>query len=139
MNNLLKIMLISLSVLVISGIISFVVIMNITGKETRGEGRSIDDINANSFETPEITTDLKDGTFVRIQFQIITDEKKALKEVEKREFQIKNILIKELAIMTEEDFESGLSDLEIALQEKLNKVMTDGTITDVYTISKILQ
>ncbi|HLS66492.1 MAG TPA: flagellar basal body-associated protein FliL [Pseudogracilibacillus sp.] len=139
MNNLLKIMLISFSVLIVSGIISFVVIMNFTGNETKGEGRSIDDINALSFETPEVTTDLQDGTFVRIQFQIVTDSKKALQEVEKREFQIKNIIIKELAVMTESDFSEDLSETEKSLQHELNDLMTEGTITDVYTISKILQ
>ena len=139
MNSLVKTMIISLTVLIAAGVIAFVAILNFNGNSTKGEELTIDEINDYSYETPEITTDLEDGKFVRIQFQIITDGRKSLKEVEKREFQIKNILIKELAIMNEEDFKSGISDLEGTLKNKLNEVMTDGAITDVYTISKILQ
>ena len=50
-----------------------------------------------------------------------------------------NILIKELAVMNEEDFKEGLTELETAIKDRLNEVMTEGTITDVYTINKILQ
>lgn len=100
---------------------------------------SIDDMKENSYETPEITTDLKDGRFVRIQFRIITDSKKAAKEMEKRDFQIENILIKEISQMNEADFTSGLNRVETTLQDNINEVMTDGEIIDVYTIKKILQ
>lgn len=139
MNSLLKTMIISLTIIIIAGIAGVIVFLNFTGESTKGEPLSIDEINEYSYETPEVTTDLKDGKFVRIQFRIVADGKKALKEVEKREFQIKNILIKELAVMTEDDFKTGLTDLETTMQSKLNDVMTDGAITDVYTVSKILQ
>lgn len=76
---------------------------------------------------------------MRIQFQIVTDSKDAKEEIAKREFQIKNILIKEMTTMKAEDFKSGLGNLEDVIQLKLNKVMADGKVTDVYTISKILQ
>ncbi|MDY0408169.1 flagellar basal body-associated FliL family protein [Paracerasibacillus soli] len=82
---------------------------------------------------------LEDGSFVRIQFQVVTDSKQAKKEIEKREFQVKNILIKEIATMKEEDFKSGLGNLEKALQTKLNDVMAEGKVVGVYTINKILQ
>ena len=139
MNSLVKTMLISITVLLVAGIAGAVITLNFLGDGTKGEGRSIDELNTYSYQSPEVTTDLEDGKFVRIQFQIITDGRKSLKEVEKREFQLKNILIKELAVMNEEDFTSGLSNLEGTLKNKLNEVMTDGAITDVYTISKILQ
>ncbi|MBO1003799.1 flagellar basal body-associated protein FliL [Pseudogracilibacillus auburnensis] len=139
MNSLAKTMITSLVILLVIGVAALIIVLNFNKGSTKGEGRSIDEMNEYSYETPEVTTDLKDGKFVRIQFQIIADGKKGLKEVEKREFQIKNILIKELAVMTEEDFKTGLSDLEATLQSSLNEVMTDGDITDVYTVSKILQ
>ncbi|MEI3604604.1 flagellar basal body-associated protein FliL [Pseudogracilibacillus sp. SE30717A] len=139
MNSLVKTMIISFTVLMVAVIAGLIVFINIGGESTKGESRSIDDINAYSYETPEVTTDLEDGKFVRIQFQIITDGKQGLKELEKREFQTKNILIKELSLMEEESFKSNLTELESTIQTKLNEVMTDGTITDVYTVSKILQ
>ncbi|AUJ26675.1 MULTISPECIES: flagellar basal body-associated protein FliL [Virgibacillus] len=139
MNKLVKTMLTSLTVILIIGISAFVVVQYVNSDEQSGKTSSIDKMEEYSYETPEITTDLKDGSFVRIQFQIITDGKDAKEEIEKRDFQIKNILIKELATLEEKDFQSGLNDLEKHVKTKLNEVMTTGKITDVYTISKILQ
>jgi len=138
-SKLIKTMLISLiSIVVVSGI-TVVIVLNLPGENGKTEAQAIDDIVEYSYETPDITTDLKDGSFVRIQFQIATDGKKAKEEISKRDFQIKNALIKEMAKMDEEDFKVGLDDLEGALKNRLNEVMTEGKITDVYTISKVLQ
>lgn len=41
--------------------------------------------------------------------------------------------------MEEEDFQTGLDDLEETLKTNLNEMMTEGTVTEVYTIKKILQ
>lgn len=129
----------SLIVMLLIGTVALVVILNTENETAKSEAVTIDDIVEYSYETTEMTTDLEDGSFVRIQFQIVTDGKKAKKELEKREFQLKNILIKKLATMSEKDFKSGLADLEDQIQLKLNEVMKKGKVTDVYTINKILQ
>ncbi|RKQ37492.1 flagellar basal body-associated protein FliL [Oceanobacillus halophilus] len=139
MSRLVKSMLTSLAVLLIVTIAALVVILNVTDDNRQAEEGKIDDIIEYSYQSPEITTDLEDGSFVRIQFQIITNSKDAKKEISKRDFQLKNILIKELATMNEEDFKSGLSNLEEVVKERLNQVMVEGKIEDVYTIEKILQ
>lgn len=135
----LKIMLISVIVLIflaVAGVFYFIFYTDSTHAD--GE-QTIDQMNEYSYDTPEITTDLKDGRFVRIEFRIIMDGKAGMKEIEKREFQVKNLLIKEISLMKEEDFSSGLSDLESVLMEELNEVMKDGKVTNVYTTNKILQ
>lgn len=137
-HNLAKTMITSLIVILLAGIVTLAVVLY-SGDFAQSKSSSIDDIVENSYETSELTTDLDDGSFVRIQFQVLTDEKKAKKELEKREFQIKNILIKELTTLEEEDFKTELDSLEETLVSKLNEVMTDGEVTDVYTINKILQ
>ncbi|OZU90314.1 flagellar basal body-associated protein FliL [Virgibacillus indicus] len=139
MSRLMKTMVTSLAIIIVCASIAFVVIWNVNGEDSKGQAQSIDDIVEHSYQTPEITTDLKDGSFVRIQFQVLTDGKDAKEEISKRDFQLKNILIKELAKLTEEDFTTGLTNLESIVQDKLNEVMTEGKITDVYTINKILQ
>ncbi|HLR07935.1 MAG TPA: flagellar basal body-associated protein FliL [Bacillota bacterium] len=139
MRSTTKVMMTSLIVILLLGIMALLMMLYVTGDEAKGESRTIEDMVEYSHETPEITTDLEDGSFVRIQFQIITDSKEAKEEISKRDFQLKNILIKELATMDEDDFKEGLGDLEEALKLKLNELMTDGTVTDVYTINKILQ
>ncbi|MBM7598587.1 flagellar FliL protein [Virgibacillus halotolerans] len=138
MRKLVKVMLTSLAILLACGIAGFIVVLNMKDEPREGDA-SIDDVVAYSYETPEMTTDLEDGSFVRIQFQMLTDGKAAQKEISKRDFQIKNIIIKELAEMDEADFKSGLTDLEKMIRDKTNEVMTAGKVTDVYTISKILQ
>lgn len=140
MSRALSTFLISFSALIVLGAVGLGIYFFVGKDESADDGeQSIDDMNEYSYETSEITTDLKDGKFVRIQFQIIADNKKAAKELEKRNFQIENILIKELSLMNEEDFTSGLTEVEEKLQENINEVMNDGEITDVYTIKKILQ
>lgn len=108
-------------------------------EEEASSESAIDDMVELSYETPEITTDLSDGSYVRVQFQIITDGELAKEELSKRDFQLRNMLIKELAIMDEEIFRTGLADLENVVKSKVNELMTDGKVTDVYTISKLLQ
>ncbi|GGH69554.1 flagellar protein FliL [Compostibacillus humi] len=137
-SKLVKALITSLVILLIAAIAALVVVLNINAEDS-DQPPSIDEIVEYSYQSPEITTDLDDGSFVRVQFQIITDGKKAKEEISKRDFQLKNILIKELATMTEEDFKNGLTDLEAQLKTKLNEVMVEGQVTDVYTISKILQ
>ncbi|WP_249869778.1 flagellar basal body-associated protein FliL [Oceanobacillus saliphilus] len=139
MSRLVKTMITSLVILLIGAIAALVVVLNVAGQGNEGDAQTIDDIVEYSYKSPEITTDLEDGTFVRIQFQIVTDGKKARQEIEKRDFQLKNILIKELATKTEEDFKSGLSNLEEVVMTELNGLMTEGQVTEVYTINKILQ
>lgn len=92
-----------------------------------------------SYETPEITTDLKDGSFVRVQFQLVANSKEGQREIIQREFQLKNILIKELSKMEEEDFKSELTQLENEVMEKINGVMESGKVLEVFTTMKILQ
>jgi len=133
-----KFMMILLLILLVgAGIAGSFLYMN--GDLKIGSENSIDNVDKRSYETPEITTDLQDGSFVKIQFNVVTDSKKAQEEITKREFQIKNLLIKELAAMDKKDFKEGIGDLEKKLQEKMNEVMTEGEVTDVYTIDKILQ
>lgn len=138
MSRLVKIMMTSLAILLIAAIAVLIVVLNMKDAEESDE-LTIDEIVKYSYQTPEITTDLKDGTYVRIQFQILTDGKEAHEEVSKRDFQLVNILIKELATMDEEAFREGLTGLEETLKESINEVMTEGSVTDVLTINKILQ
>ncbi|WLV25769.1 flagellar basal body-associated protein FliL [Aciduricibacillus chroicocephali] len=139
MNKTIKMMVIMLVVMLLGGTITTVIFLNISGKDGKEAKASISDMVEYSYETPEMTTDLDDGSFVKIQFRIITDGKGARKEIEQREFQIKNILIKELGTMNEKQFKSGLPELENKMKIKLNEVMQEGKVTDVYTVNKILQ
>ncbi|MCA1009242.1 flagellar basal body-associated protein FliL [Halobacillus halophilus] len=138
-NRVFKTMIIILSTLTLLGAATLIIVMNLNGTDEVKGKRSIDEMRESSMLTEDITTDLKNGDFVRIRFRVVTDSKKSLEELQKRDFQMQNILIKELAVMDSESFQSGLGDLEDQLKEKLNEVMSQGTVTDVYTVDKVLQ
>lgn len=91
-----------------------------------------------SVTTDEITTDLKDDHFVRIQFQLVTDSEDATSELENKLFQAHNILIKELAIKTSEEIKN-MNAIENEVKEQLNMIMTQGQIIDVHIINKVIQ
>ena len=133
-----RLLLITLLVLIFSVAILYFLLNSNVEKDVT-EAKSIDQLIKFSYESPEITTDLKDGSFVKIQFQIITDGKEALDEISKRDFQLKNIIIKELANLEEEQFRDGLNELEKTMKKRLNELMNNGKIIEVYTISKIIQ
>jgi len=138
-NRVFKTMIIILSTLTLLGAATLIIVINLNGTDEVSGKRSIDEMRESSMLTEDITTDLKNGDFVRIRFRVVTDSKKSLEELQKRDFQMQNILIKELAVMDSESFQSGLGDLEDQLKAKLNEVMSQGTVTDVYTVDKVLQ
>ncbi|MFZ0371305.1 MAG: flagellar basal body-associated protein FliL [Halobacillus sp.] len=138
-NRVFKTMIIILSTLTLLGAATLIIVMNLNGADEVSGKRSIDEMRESSMLTEDITTDLKNGDFVRIRFRVVTDSKKSLEELQKRDFQMQNILIKELAVMDSESFQSGLGNLEDQLKAKLNEVMSQGTVTDVYTVDKVLQ
>lgn len=139
MSKMVKMMITSLVIILALGAATILFILNLNNKDDKSSAETLDEMVKYAYESPEITTDLLDGSFVRIQFQIITDGKAAQKEISKRDFQLKNILIKELAKLDEEDFKTALGELEEKIKDRLNELMTEGKIIDVYTINKILQ
>ncbi|KGP92864.1 flagellar basal body-associated protein FliL [Pontibacillus chungwhensis BH030062] len=135
--KILKAMVISLVVITVGGVVALILVLNSSTQAS--DEPTIDELREYSIETDELTTDLQNDRFVRIQFRIVTDSKDAKEELEKRDFQLKNILIKQLSPMNEEEFKSGVESLEGTLKTRLNELMTEGVVTEVYTIKKVLQ
>lgn len=133
-------MLIIISAITLVGTTAFVVLMKFSGDEKHQEP-SIDEVVEATVEFPEITTKLKNKGYIRISFNIQTDSKKAKEELEKRGFQVRNILIKELSEMTIDQFdgEEGISSLENKLKDRINELMQEGTIVSVYATSFLPQ
>ncbi|MFG6496780.1 flagellar basal body-associated protein FliL [Fictibacillus sp. UD] len=92
-------------------------------------------------QTEEMTTNLADQAYVKIQFEIQADNKDAKHELEKRLFQVKNLIIFEISNMKTEELsgQKGLVSLENTLKTEINKVMQDGKVVRVYTTQKIIQ
>ena len=94
-----------------------------------------------SVDIEEITTNLASDNFIRISFKIQTDSKKAKEELEKRDFQVKNIIIQELSEKNTEDLKgkNGQIELESDLKDKINELMQEGKVVQVYIVNSLLQ
>ena len=110
------------------------------GKEKDG-APSIDEIIESLVEVPEITTNLADKKFIRISLTIQTDNPEAADELEKREFQVKNIALYELSELRQEDLEgkAGKQAFEESLKSQLNPLMQSGEIEKVSIVSHMIQ
>ena len=140
-NKLLTVLLLLLIAITLVGVITLVIFLNTDSRSVEGSEPSIDEIVKASVEVPEITTNLSDDGFIRISFTIQTDSAKGKKELEKRLFQVKNLLISELSELEQADFDGkkGQANLEATLKTRINSIMQEGTIEKVYITSRIIQ
>lgn len=139
-NKLLTIMLIILAALLLLGVI-FYVLLTKMNNEPEPKEASIEEIVLASVDVPEITTNLKDGHYARMQLKIQTDSEKAAEELTQRIFQVNNIVIQELSEMTEEDLQGkqGKILFEKAIKAQVNELMQAGEVQKVYMTSFIIQ
>ena len=139
-NKLLTIILIFLAAIALLGVIAVFVWMNYTS-DSSNEEPSIDEVLKLSVEIPEITTNLSDNTLMRVTYMMETDNKKAKEELEKRIFQVNDIVINELSEMKAEQLndKKGKLEFENKLKEQVNELMQEGKVTQIYTTSSILQ
>lgn len=94
-----------------------------------------------SVVVPEVTTNLADGDFVKMAFTIHTNDKKAKEELEKRMFQVNNIIISELSELNAEQLQGkqGKEQLQNIMKQSINGIMQEGTVEQVYITSSIIQ
>ncbi len=140
-KNLLTIMSIILVAITLVGVIAVVVVTKLSDPTSAEDKPSIDEIVKSSVEIPEITTNLAGNDYIKISFMVQTENKKAKEELEKRNFQVKNIIITELSEMKAEELtgKKGKEKLQEALKTRMNELMEEGKVEKVYITSSILQ
>ncbi|WP_409253708.1 flagellar basal body-associated protein FliL [Bacillus sp. SCS-153A] len=138
-NKLLTISLILLVTITLVGVLALIVVMKFNEEEAKEP--SIDEVIAASVDVPELTTNLLSGDYIRISFKVQTDSKKAKEELEKRDFQVKNIIIEELSEMKSDQLQGkeGKQQLETTIKDKANSLMQEGKIEKVYITSYMIQ
>ncbi|GLB59341.1 flagellar basal body-associated protein FliL [Cytobacillus sp. NCCP-133] len=139
-NKLLMIMVMMIVAITLVGAIALVVVMKFTGEEGTKEP-TIDEVLEASVDIPQVTANLASDNYIRISFKIQTESKKAKEELEKRDFQVKNLIIQELAEMNAEDIQGkeGQIKLQEDLKNKINGLMQEGKIIKVYITESLLQ
>jgi flagellar protein FliL len=133
-------MMILLVTITLVGVIALVVILKFSGDEETKEP-SIEEVIENSVDIPETTTNLMSNDFIRISFKIQTDSKKAKSELEKRDFQVNNIIIEELSELKAEELQGkkGKEMIETKVKDKVNSLMQEGMVEKVYITSMMIQ
>ncbi len=134
-------MLIILVSLTLVGVVAFVLVKNYTNQPDPDAPPTIDEIIAQSFDTQEITTNLLSNDFVRASFRIHVNNKDALSEIQKRDFQVNNIILRALSGKRAGDLagSAGIEAFEADIKEEINQLMQEGEVLRVYTTSWVVQ
>jgi flagellar FliL protein len=89
-----------------------------------------------SVTTDVITTNLSSKGYIVVQFGILLDSKKTKEEFEKRNVQVRAIIISELSSLTQEQLKGseGINRLEAILMNRFNEILINGKVQNIYTI-----
>ncbi|GIN37522.1 flagellar basal body-associated protein FliL [Heyndrickxia oleronia] len=139
-NKMLATMITLILVILLAGAIAIIVIYKMD-HTSANNGPSIDKVVESSVDVPEITTNLKNNNFIKIALKIETDSKKAKKELEKRDFQVKDAVIDELSETSSEDLDSkeGKQKFLNNLKKTVDQYMQNGKIVKIYITSYVVQ
>lgn len=138
-NKLVRTMVIILLGIALVGAGAAFYILKYNGKSNKE--LTIDEVLKVSVDVPEITTNLASDNYAKMAFKIQTNSTKAQKELTKRDFQVKNIIIEELSEKKAKDLQgrAGKLKLENSIKTKINQVMQDGKVVQVYITESLLQ
>ena len=139
-NKMVMTLLILLVTITLVGAIAIVVVLNLNDQGKVKEP-TIDEVIKYSVDIPELTTNLANDDYIRISFKIQTDGKDAKEELEKRIFQVNNIIILELSEKTTEVIKGkeGQKKLEENIKIQINELMQEGSVEKVYITQFLLQ
>ena len=139
-NKLVMTMFILLVIIALVGAVAIIMLLN-TNNQSKGSEPTIDEVLEMSVDIKEITTNLASNDFIRISFKIQTDSKEAKEELQKRDFQVNNIIILELSGLEVEEIQGkeGQLKLEETLKTKINEILQEGKVQKVYITQFLLQ
>lgn len=142
-NKIVNIMLIILVTLTLVGAITIVLYTQLFKEDTDGEAKALtaDEIVKSSYQTEEITTNLLSSDIIRASFVIQLDNPKAKVEIEKRSFQVKDIIIQELSDREKSDFKgsAGMVEIQDAIKARINEILLEGYVVEVYINQRVIQ
>ena len=140
-NKALTVMLLILVSITLVAVVAVALIINKDNGSVSAGAPTADQIVEASVVVPEVTTNLADGDFVKMAFTIQTNDKKAKEELEKRMFQVNNIIISELSELNAEQLQGkqGKEQLQNIVKQSINGIMQEGTVEQVYITSSIIQ
>ncbi|MCM3539273.1 flagellar basal body-associated protein FliL [Priestia endophytica] len=141
MGKKVKIITIIIFLLLLAGGSTWFFLFEKEGKAEEVKEPSIDEVVESSVNMDDVTTNLSSENYIKMSFTLQTNSKEAKEELTKREFQVRDLMIKQLSNMKVEQFrgKEGISSLEQMLKEEINSLMQEGKVVKIYTTSKIIQ
>lgn len=132
-------MLTTIITLTIVGIVAIILLIYVDFDESDNEP-TISDMAESSFVTDEITTDLADGQFIRVQFRIVTDNQNTSEQLKSGDhFVINDAIIEELTVLEGSDFRNELTSVREDVKGAINDRLDEGEVTDVFITQKAVQ
>ncbi|WP_044895599.1 flagellar basal body-associated protein FliL [Bacillus alveayuensis] len=140
-KKILTTLLIIITSISIIGIAALYVIQQFAENSQEKKEPTIDEVLERTVEVPEITTNLASNNIVQLTLKIETTNKKAKKELEKRDFQVRDIVIFVLSDMKASELEgqNGMNILKEKIKNRINGLMQNGEVKEIYITSFILQ
>ncbi|MFY4773894.1 flagellar basal body-associated protein FliL [Metabacillus sp. RGM 3146] len=139
-KKLITVMLVIITSVTLIGITALLVFMNVFN-QNEGGPPTIDQVIQMSVDVPEITTNVENENIVRIALKLQTNSKKGKEELDKRLFQVNDLVISELSNMKVGQLEGkkGMDHLKALIKQRTNGLMKDGKVEKVYVTSFIMQ
>ncbi|WKB34859.1 flagellar basal body-associated protein FliL [Terrilactibacillus sp. S3-3] len=131
-----------MAVFIVAAIAGFFIVNGIAKSKSEQKHPDIDEIVNNlTVPTDEMTTNLKGDHFAKVKFNIQVSSAAAKDDLAKRTFQVKNAIIYILSGETPSDLQgqTGISNLEQSVKNRINSFLQHGKVTHVYTTEKIVQ
>jgi flagellar FliL protein len=112
-----------------------------TATEEKPEKLTADEQLERTVETKEIRTNLADNKYILIKFAFLMDSIEAKSELDKLSIQLNSILVSVLASTHSNDIQGaeGLQKLETMVLNRVNEILEEGKVVQVYIPEKIIQ
>ncbi|SER55392.1 flagellar basal body-associated protein FliL [Salisediminibacterium halotolerans] len=140
-NRLVNIMLIVLIALTLIGAVALVLYTQFFDEGTADREPTIDEVIERSVETDEITTNLQSNQVIRSQFVIELNDTGARNELEKRDFQVEDIIINELSELgsSDVDGQKGREEMKRSVMNEMNQLLQEGYVEEIYINQWVVQ
>jgi len=142
-NKLFNIALILIVAIALLGIVGVVAYKTMLAPAAEGEVElpSPKEMLESQMDLGKMTTNLAGNGLIQANFSVQGDSKDAKTELEERKLQVKDIINAVLHNTTTADVSKGdgLAKLKVRLVDELNKVMTEGKVTNVYISDIVVQ
>lgn len=109
-------------------------------KQAQAQVVSADNLKEQTFNLPEITTNLKGSGYVKIAYSFVTTNKKSQAELGLRSSQINDFIIKNLSDTPLQILQTskGVDDLNNKIKGHVNDLLEKGQVAEIYMTSKII-